>query len=89
MGIFYILIEMSIVQVYMFSITSYYALRIAHFTKYISVIKATPHFFCLNGKMHILKIKICPRGSYSHEKDFKAFLTLLEHKHYREATGFR
>lgn len=56
MRIFYVLIEMSIVQVSLFSKTSHYALRIAHFTKYIFVLKTTPNFYCLNGKMHILKI---------------------------------
>lgn len=56
MRMFYILIEMSIVQVYMFSKTSYYALRIAHFTKYKPILKNDTSVFCLNGKMHILKI---------------------------------
>lgn len=56
MRMFYILIEMSIVQVYMFSKTSYYALRIAHFTKYKPILKNDTSFFCLNEEMHILKI---------------------------------
>lgn len=47
---FYILIEMSITQVYMFSKTSSYALRLAYFTKYKSILKMTTHFFFFLSK---------------------------------------
>lgn len=45
MRMFYILIEMSVIQVQTFFKTSYYTLGIVHFTKYKSNLKMTPHRF--------------------------------------------